>query len=169
MSRAGGTRAASFSINSVGLSISDVVPSAHGVFKMNCRVSEPTNRSRPEWMPLWNIAFNQGGPNPDYVYQTTEIDAKGVYRISGHRGTIRFVEITQQATDMFSPKVLDRANVIEFRVSYEEMKSFLENPVKPDLDAIAGQGASYAKAFVAGAKQRISSGNATRHRAVACH
>jgi len=70
-----------------------------------CRVY--TNRSRPEWMPLWNIAFNQGGPNPDYVYQTSEIDPKGVYRISGHRGTTRFIEITQQATDMFSPKVLE--------------------------------------------------------------
>ena len=33
--RGGGTSAASFSINSVGLSINDVVPSAHGVFKVN--------------------------------------------------------------------------------------------------------------------------------------
>jgi 5-methylcytosine-specific restriction protein B len=55
---------------------------------------------------------------------------------------------------MFSPKVLDRANVIEFRVSDEEMKSFLGNPVKPNLDAIAGQGVQYAKAFVAAATQK---------------
>ena len=34
------------------------------------------------------------------------------------------------------------------------MKSFLANPVKPDLDVIAGQGAQYAKAFVAAAKQK---------------
>ena len=59
-----------------------------------------------------------------------------------------------ETTYMFSPKVLDRANVIEFRVSEEEMASFLENPVKPDLDAIAGQGAGYAGAFVAAAKQK---------------
>jgi 5-methylcytosine-specific restriction protein B len=59
-----------------------------------------------------------------------------------------------ETTYMFSPKVLDRANVIEFRVSDEEMKSFLENPVKPNLDAIAGQGAQYAKAFVAAATQK---------------
>jgi len=51
-------------------------------------------------------------------------------------------------------RVLDRANVIEFRVSEEEMKSFLENPVKPDLDAIAGQGTGYAKAFVTAATQK---------------
>jgi hypothetical protein len=67
-----------------------------------------TNARRPEWMPLWNIAFNQGGPVPDYVYKTTEIDPNGVYRISGHRGTSRFVEITQQAVDMFSPELLKK-------------------------------------------------------------
>ena len=65
-----------------------------------------TNARRPEWMPLWNIAFNQGGPVPDYIYKTTEIDPTGVYRISGYRGTSRFVEITQQAVDMFSPDML---------------------------------------------------------------
>ncbi len=71
-----------------------------------CRVY--TNSRRPEWMPLWNIAFNQGGPVPDYVYKTTEVDPKGVYRISGYRGTSRFVEITQQAVDMFSPDLLKK-------------------------------------------------------------
>ena len=28
-------------------------------------------------MPLWNYAFNQGGPDPDYVYSTVEIDPDG--------------------------------------------------------------------------------------------
>jgi energy-coupling factor transporter ATP-binding protein EcfA2 len=59
-----------------------------------------------------------------------------------------------ETTYMFSPKVLDRANVIEFRVSDEEMTKFLANPVKPDLESIAGQGAQYAQAFVAAAKQK---------------
>jgi hypothetical protein len=59
-----------------------------------------------------------------------------------------------ETTYMFSPKVLDRANVIEFRVSKDEMQAFLTNPVKPNLDAIAGQGAQYAKAFVAEARQK---------------
>jgi hypothetical protein len=66
-----------------------------------CRVY--TDARRPAFMPLWNYAFNQGGPDPDYVYSTTEIDAAGVYRISGFRGTTRFVEITQQGFDMMSP------------------------------------------------------------------
>ncbi len=55
-----------------------------------------TDARRPVFMPLWNYGFNQGGPNPDYVYSTAEIDPGGVYEISGNRGTSRFVEITQR-------------------------------------------------------------------------
>jgi hypothetical protein len=66
-----------------------------------CRVYPDKNR--PVFMPLWNYAFNQGGPDPDYVYSTAEIDSSGVYRISGFRGTSRFVDITQQAFDMLNP------------------------------------------------------------------
>jgi len=72
-----------------------------------CRVY--TDTRRPVFMPLWNYACNQGGPDPDYVYSTTEIDPDGVYRISGYRGTTRFVEITQQAFDMMSPAHMDGA------------------------------------------------------------
>jgi hypothetical protein len=70
-----------------------------------CRVY--TDARRPSWMPLWNFAFNQGGPDPDYVYMTTEVDSSGVYRISGYRGTSRFVEITQHNLDMLTPSRKD--------------------------------------------------------------
>jgi len=66
-----------------------------------CRVY--TDAKRPVFMPLWNYGFNQGGPDPDYVYSTTEIDPDGVYEISGTRGTTRFVEITEQTFDMMAP------------------------------------------------------------------
>ena len=66
-----------------------------------CRVY--TDARRPVFMPLWNYAFNQGGPDPDYVYSTDRDRLRGVYRISGFRGTSRFVEITQQGFDMMSP------------------------------------------------------------------
>ena len=56
-----------------------------------------TDARRPVFMPLWNYACNQGGPNPDYVYLTAEVDGAGVYELVGRRGTVRFVEITQQA------------------------------------------------------------------------
>ncbi len=63
-----------------------------------CRVyTEPT---RPVFTPLWNYAFNQGGPDPDYVYSAVEIDATGVYRISGFRGTSRFVDLSQMGSLM---------------------------------------------------------------------
>jgi Protein of unknown function (DUF1214) len=59
-----------------------------------------TDARRPVFMPLWNFACNQGGPNPDYVYLNAQVDDHGVYEISGYRGSCRFVEITQQQQAM---------------------------------------------------------------------
>jgi hypothetical protein len=56
--------------------------------------------ARPVWSPLWNPALNMAGPNPDYVYMVTDIDPLGIYRISGFRGTSRFVEISQSGWEM---------------------------------------------------------------------
>jgi 5-methylcytosine-specific restriction endonuclease McrBC GTP-binding regulatory subunit McrB len=53
-------------------------------------------------------------------------------------GTVNIDETTY----MFSPKVLDRASVIEFRVSGDNMKQFLDNPRKADLSTIVGLGAA---------------------------
>lgn len=61
-----------------------------------------TDSRRPVFMPLWNYACNQGGPNPDYVYLTAEVDGSGTYELTGRRGTVRFVEVTQQAPGMMS-------------------------------------------------------------------
>lgn len=66
-----------------------------------------TDATRPVFMPLWNFALNQGGPNPDYVYLQAEIDEDGVYEITGFRGTSRFVEITQQNRRMLGVGMLD--------------------------------------------------------------
>ena len=61
-----------------------------------------------------------------------------------------------ETTYMFSPKVLDRANVIEFRMIAWEMENFLLNPAKPDLSKLVGKGASFGKAFVDAAKNQVS-------------
>jgi 5-methylcytosine-specific restriction protein B len=53
-----------------------------------------------------------------------------------------------ETTYMFSPKVLDRANVIEFRMDAGELAKFLKNPAKPDLLKLDGKGGSYGSAFV---------------------
>ena len=52
-----------------------------------------------------------------------------------------------ETTYLFSPKVLDRAQVIEFRVSDAEMGRFLAKPDGVDLSRLAGKGEAFAKAF----------------------
>jgi len=54
-----------------------------------------------------------------------------------------------ETTYMFSPKVLDRANVIEFRVAQRDLADFLEAPLKPDLQMMAGGGEAFAVNFTA--------------------
>jgi 5-methylcytosine-specific restriction protein B len=59
-------------------------------------------------------------------------------------GTINVDETTY----MFSPKVLDRANVIEFKISPDEMSNFL-NEMKPvDRNSINGKAAGMGSSFV---------------------
>lgn len=53
-----------------------------------------------------------------------------------------------ETTNMFSPKVLDRANTIEFRVSKKEMEDFLQNSREIKMEALNMKGASMAKAFL---------------------
>jgi energy-coupling factor transporter ATP-binding protein EcfA2 len=61
-----------------------------------------------------------------------------------------------ETTYMFSPKVLDRANVIEFRMDADELAGFLANPTKPDLAQLDGKGSSFGKAFVDAAKSQVA-------------
>lgn len=59
-------------------------------------------------------------------------------------GTVNIDETTY----MFSPKVLDRANVIEFRVTREEMNSYLEKSSYIDLQNLTGKGKEMALNFL---------------------
>lgn len=59
-------------------------------------------------------------------------------------GTVNIDETTY----MFSPKVLDRANVIEFRITDDKIQSFLENPGIPDLEKLEGKGITMAQNFL---------------------
>jgi 5-methylcytosine-specific restriction protein B len=65
--------------------------------------------------------------------------------------TIGTVNI-DETTYMFSPKVLDRANVIEFRVTAVEMDSYLKSNFTIDLSNLEGHGANMADSFVQIAK-----------------
>ena len=59
-------------------------------------------------------------------------------------GTVNIDETTY----MFSPKVLDRANVIEFRITDNEIQSFLGNPGIPDLTKLTKQGVAMSESFL---------------------
>lgn len=56
-----------------------------------------------------------------------------------------------ETTYMFSPKVLDRANVIEFRATADQIGDFLDNPQRIRMEGLAGKGAGFGAAFVAAA------------------
>jgi hypothetical protein len=61
-----------------------------------------------------------------------------------------------ETTYMFSPKVLDRANVIEFRVAAKQMEAFLSAPAASvNVSKLAGEGATYAQAFTARANPKM--------------
>lgn len=62
-----------------------------------------------------------------------------------------------ETTYMFSPKVLDRANVIEFRMAPNELSAFLDNPSKPDLVELDGKGheAGFGTQFVEAANSAV--------------
>lgn len=57
-------------------------------------------------------------------------------------GTVNIDETTY----MFSPKVLDRANVIEFRIEQKEITKFLEDPM--EIKKLNGEGSNMATSFV---------------------
>jgi 5-methylcytosine-specific restriction protein B len=59
-------------------------------------------------------------------------------------GTVNIDETTY----MFSPKVLDRANTIEFRVDKNDLLAFFDAPNEEPSSAIDGSGASYSNEFM---------------------
>jgi hypothetical protein len=58
-----------------------------------------------------------------------------------------------ETTYTFSPKVLDRANSIEFRADSEQMLDYLGNPSAVGLSSIEGKGRGFARVFAAAAKR----------------
>jgi 5-methylcytosine-specific restriction protein B len=63
-------------------------------------------------------------------------------------GTVNIDETTY----MFSPKVLDRASVIEFRVAADEMKTYLDSNAEINLENLRALGKNMAGSFVELAK-----------------
>ena len=94
-----------------------------------------------EAIPLWNGCLDPDSEDDDSDDTPTSIKLPSNLFIIG---TINVDETTY----MFSPKVLDRANVIEFKISADEMSSFLENMKDVNPDNIIGKAANMAASFV---------------------
>jgi 5-methylcytosine-specific restriction endonuclease McrBC GTP-binding regulatory subunit McrB len=59
-------------------------------------------------------------------------------------GTVNIDETTY----MFSPKVLDRANTIEFRLDHEDLSTFFKTEVNSDQMPLDGKGSDFAQQFL---------------------
>lgn len=59
-------------------------------------------------------------------------------------GTVNIDETTY----MFSPKVLDRANTIEFRLTEENLEAFIESDVKLNLNLLSSTGSNLSESFI---------------------
>ncbi len=84
---------------------------------------------------------------PLYAEGTVENGVPAKLRVPANLFIIGTVNI-DETTNMFSPKVLDRANTIEFRVTQDEMKNFLGNIKAINMDALSTKGAGMAKSFL---------------------
>ena len=85
-----------------------------------------------EAIPLWNEKNGNVEPTIDLP--------KNLFII----GTINVDETTY----MFSPKVLDRANVIEFKVDQNDMNKFLDSAPNVDINKVCGKASLMAADFV---------------------
>lgn len=75
-------------------------------------------------------------------------------------GTVNIDETTY----LFSPKVLDRANVIEFQLSASSMSAYLRRGAgNVSLEVLNGEGAVYGRAFVEAASSEVALPEAEQH------
>jgi len=59
-------------------------------------------------------------------------------------GTVNIDETTY----MFSPKVLDRANTIEFRLTEQDLSDFIQSDIKLNMDLLPGEGGNMGESFM---------------------
>lgn len=122
--------------------------------------SKPENKDKPYFLILdeMNLSHveryfsdflsNMESNEPIRLHNSSEIEkVPKLIDISSNLFILGTVNI-DETTYMFSPKVLDRANVIEFRVTKEMMKSFLKNPLKVKIDKLNHSGIKYSKDFI---------------------
>ena len=86
---------------------------------------------------------------PPQIIKTTQPERRGRIHQMDRDGVGLIEDLDNGRCYMFSPKVLDRASVIEFRVTKDEMKNFLKNNTELKLDSLDGMGKEMAESFTA--------------------
>ena len=94
-----------------------------------------------EAIPLWN-----GCPEPENEDDEWD-DTPTSIKLPNNLFIIGTINV-DETTYMFSPKVLDRANVIEFKISSDEMAKFLTEMRDIDRDSITSKAANMGANFV---------------------
>ena len=84
---------------------------------------------------------------PLYAEGTVDNDVPSKLKVPANLFIIGTVNI-DETTNMFSPKVLDRANTIEFRINNNEMKGFLGTANDLNMRALLGKGVNMSQNFI---------------------
>ncbi len=91
--------------------------------------------------------MESGEEIPLYAEGSVENGVPAKLKVPSNLFIIGTVNI-DETTNMFSPKVLDRANTIEFRVTKEEMANFLGSIKDIKMNVLTSKGAGMAKSFL---------------------
>lgn len=139
----------------------------NGVLRMILEASKNENKNKPYFLILDEMNLSHVERYfADFLSLMESKDDKGILLHSDHErkdssgnmipksvhlprnlfiiGTVNIDETTY----MFSPKVLDRANVIEFSVTIDEMNSYFESNTNINLEILEGLGSNMASNFV---------------------
>ena len=148
-----------------GLNLNEYIAPDSGVLKLILEASKLENAEKPYFLILDEMNLSHVERYFADFLSVMESDD----RINLYSGTIRkdldgndipteifwsknlFIIGTvniDETTYMFSPKVLDRANTIEFRVDESDIKTFFEMPSKINLSVLESKGTSMAKTFL---------------------
>ena len=159
-----------------GLKEDEYVMPDNGVLQLMINASKSENQDKPYFLVLDEMNLSHVERYfADFLSIMESKDSIKLYTGSKRTST-NYLEIPQtifwpknlfiigtvnidETTYMFSPKVLDRANVIEFRLDEDDLKVFLAEPKKVDLSQLISEGAAMASSFITLSKQNDTASN----------
>lgn len=144
----------------------DYVPPESGVLELLIECNKPENSNKPYFLILdeMNLSYVERY-FADFLSAMESHKAICLWKEEKHR-VPQSVELTKnlfligtinvdETTYMFSPKVLDRANVIEFKVDEKDMAKFLSSNPKVDIEKANGNAAPMAADFIRIASEKV--------------